>query len=76
MKMEIFCVTFGPIKIKTCLAPQNDRLDLSFVKDTYVVVEKMARNGRKTAIYQSQILSISLYLGIYFQIPANIHQLL
>ena len=72
----IFCVTLGPIKIKTCLAPQNDRLDLSFVKDTYVVVEKMARNGRKTAIYQSQILSISLYLGIYFQIPANIHQLL
>ena len=38
-KIEIiaFCViTFEPIKIKTCSAPQNDRLNLSFVKDTCV----------------------------------------
>ena len=33
-----FCViTFEPIVIETCLAPQNDRMSLSFVKDTYIV---------------------------------------
>ena len=35
---------------QTCSAPQNDRLNLSFVKDMNVVGKKMARNGRKTAI--------------------------
>ena len=39
-----FCViTFKPIMIWTCSAPQNDRLKLSFVKDIKVVVEKMTR---------------------------------
>ena len=36
-KMEkiAFCViTFDPIKIQTHSAPQNDRLNFSFVKDT------------------------------------------
>ena len=41
---------FEPIKMYNCLTPQNDRLNLSFVKDTYVVGKKMARNGRKMAI--------------------------
>ena len=46
-----FCViTFEPIKIKTCSAPQNDRLNFSFVKDIYVYGGKVARNGSKTAI--------------------------
>jgi hypothetical protein len=32
-----FCViTFEPIKFKTCSAPQNDRLNFSFVKDIHV----------------------------------------
>ena len=36
-----FCViNFEPIGIKTCLAPQNDRLNLSFVKDIHVVGKK------------------------------------
>ena len=48
-----FCViTFEPIKIQTYLAPQNDRLNLSFVKDNHVVGKKMARYGRKMAFYQ------------------------
>jgi phosphoribosylaminoimidazole carboxylase (NCAIR synthetase) len=48
MKMFVFCViSFEPIKIQTCSAPQNDRLNLSFVKDIHVVGKKMARNGRK-----------------------------
>ena len=38
-KMEIiaFCViTFEPIEVQICSVPQNDRLNLSFVKDIYV----------------------------------------
>ena len=48
-----FCIsliTFEPIKIQTCSASQNDRLNFSFVKDTHVVGEKMTRSGRKTDI--------------------------
>ena len=45
-----FCViTFEPIE--TCSAPQNDCLNLSFVKDIYLDSGKLARNGRKTAFY-------------------------
>ena len=43
-----FCViTFEPIEVQTCSAPQNDRQNLGFVKDIKVVVEKMTRNRRK-----------------------------
>ena len=48
MKKNVFyVVAFDPIKIQTCLALQNDRLHLSFVKYFFAVGEKMARNGRK-----------------------------
>jgi hypothetical protein len=39
--------------VQTRSAPQNDRLNLSFVKDIYVDGRKLARNGRKTTIYIS-----------------------
>ena len=33
-----FCIiTFEPIEVQTCSAPQNDCLNLSFVKDMYIV---------------------------------------
>ena len=35
-KIAFFVITFEPIKIQTHSAPQNDRLNLSFVKDIYV----------------------------------------
>ena len=45
-----FCViNIEPIEVQTHSAPRNDRLNLCFVKDTYVDGEKLARNGRKTA---------------------------
>ena len=48
-----FCViSIVPIKIQTCKEPQNDRLNLSFVKDKHTVVEKMVKNGRKMGICQ------------------------
>ena len=51
MEIFAFCViTFEPIEVQTLSVPQNDRLNLSFVKYIKVVVKKMARNGRKTAI--------------------------
>ena len=38
MEMFAFCViNFEPIKIQTCSVPQNDHLNLSFVKDIHVV---------------------------------------
>ena len=41
MEIFVFCViTFEPIMIKICSAPQNDRLNFSFVKDIKVVVKK------------------------------------
>ena len=48
-----FCViTFEPIKIQTCLAPQNDRRIITFLKDIYLCSwKKKARNGCKTAIW-------------------------
>ena len=43
-----FCViTFEPIEVQTCSAPQNDRLNLSFVKNVNVHGGKLARNGQK-----------------------------
>ena len=45
MKTEkiAFCViTFEPIKIQTHSAPQNDRLNFSFVKDIHVDGENLA----------------------------------
>ena len=49
-------VAFDPIEIFTHKAPQNDRLNLSFVKDIYVDGRNFARNGCKTAISQSTYL--------------------
>ena len=51
--MEIlmfYAITFEPIKIQKRSAPQNDRLNLSFVKDINVDGGKVARNSSKTAI--------------------------
>ena len=47
--------------VQTCSVPQNDRLNLSVVKDIYDNVKKMARNGGNMVIYESQILRLTLY---------------
>ena len=50
VEMEIFAVcviTFEPIKIQTCSSPQNDSLNLSFVKDIKVIGKKLSRYGHK-----------------------------
>ena len=63
-KMEkiAFCViTFDPIKIQTHSAPQNDRLNFSFVKDIHVDGGNLAWNSCKTAICQSTFFLDTLY---------------
>ena len=46
-----FCVsTFEPIEAQACSAPQNDRLNLIFVKNSYIDCGKLAKNGQKTTI--------------------------
>ena len=47
-----FVINFEPIKVQTRSAPQSDHLNFSFVKAFHVVGGKIARMGRKTAIYQ------------------------
>ena len=43
-------INFEPIKILTHQASQNDRLNLSFVKDEDTYGKKLARNGLITVI--------------------------
>ena len=42
-----YAISFAPIEVLTCSAPQNDRQSLVCVKNIKVVVEKMTRNRRK-----------------------------
>ena len=49
-KTAFFVINFEPSEVQTHSAPQNDRVNLSFVKDINVDGEKVARNGRKTVI--------------------------
>ena len=67
--MEIFAfydIALEPIKLQDHSASQNDRLNLSFVKDTYVPAKKMARKVGKIVIYESQILGLTLYYYYYY----------
>ena len=68
-----FVKTFEPIMIKTCSAPQNDRL--SFVKDTYVDGKKLARNGRKTedSLLKDAVLTVQVrfWLSITSSLQIN-----
>ena len=64
-----FCViTFEPIMIQTCSAPQNDHLIFSFVKDIKVVVKKMTRNRRKTATYSTAQKHAVLIVQVRFRL--------
>ena len=50
-----YAIIFDPIRIQKRSALQNDHLNISFVKDTYVNDKKMARKVGKMVIYESQI---------------------
>ena len=59
--LAFYAIAIEPIKVQTCLASQNDRLNLSFVKDTNGNAEQMAWKGGKIVIYESQSLGLTLY---------------
>ena len=64
MEIFAFCViTFQPIISKSCEAPQNDRHNLSFVKDYHTYGKKMARNGRTKDIYKGTFICIQTLFG-------------
>ena len=50
--LTFYAINFEPFKIKKRSAPQNDHLNLSFVKDKHVDGRKMARYDLKMTIYQ------------------------
>ena len=54
-KIVFYVEDFYPIRIQTCLALQNDRQKLWFVKDNYVVGKKETRNGHKMTNLKSII---------------------
>ena len=60
----MWAITREPIKIQIHTASQNDRQNLGFMKDIYGYGEKMARNGGKMVIYESQILRLTLYVQV------------
>ena len=73
-KMEIFAlcvINLEPIRFQACYAHQNDRLNLSFVKDKHTVRGKMARNSRKLAIFYCYSFLLRLYDLVWktFQYP-------
>ena len=56
-----FVITLEPNEVQTCSAPQNNCLNLIFVKSFFVNSRKLARNGWKTCIYyfvSSQVQSV------------------
>ena len=53
-------ITFEPIEVQTHSAPQNDRLNLSFVKDFHIVGTKMARNDCKMAKHKKLSFSFRI----------------
>ena len=59
--LAFYAIAIEPIKVQTQSASQNDRLNVSFVKDTYGNAKKMARKVGKMVIYESQILGLTLY---------------
>ena len=72
-----FCViTFEPIMIQTCSAPQNDRLIFSFVNDIEVVVKKndwkLSENDRKNGGLFTA-LSFSQNSVFASRIPSSMH---
>ena len=45
-QFAFWVIIFEQIKIQTCLPPENERLNLSFVKYIHVLGIEIARNGQ------------------------------
>ena len=51
--LAFYAIAIEPIKVQTRSASQNDRPNLSFVKDRHGNAKEMARKGGKIVIYES-----------------------
>ena len=51
--LAFYAIAIGRIKVQTGSTTQNDRLNISFVKDICVVAQKKTRNCCKMAIYET-----------------------
>ena len=47
-----YAIVFDPIEIQTHQAPQNDRQNLIFVKDTHAVCKDMTRNCPEMVFFE------------------------
>ena len=64
-----YIIIFEPIAVQICSAPQNDRLNLSFVKYSYQgSYQKMARNGQKKAIREGGYNIAAIVAYFYYSI--------
>ena len=77
-QIVIYVIAFDQINIQICLAPQNDRQILSFLKYSYVLGQKMTRNGRKLAkrkscqFFKSPVFSWNSFKQIIWRNPLPI----
>ena len=79
--LVFFVITFVPIKIQTCSAPQNDRRNLSFVKDEHRYGEKKARkvvlrsfikgHSFRNSLYKTKNGKYTGYIPLYQRQPAE-----
>ena len=53
MNWYYYVIGLDPFWIYKDYAPQNDSLNLTFVRDLYVVGKIKARNGHKMAMYET-----------------------
>ena len=61
-----FDISDKPIKIQTLSTPQNDRLDLLFMKDVYVGAKKWPEMVLKKSFMSSEFCAtVSMYLTIW-----------
>ena len=67
----IYVVAFDPIKILIGWVFQNDRQNISFVKDEHTYGKKMARNGPKTVIYKGTFVSNQSLLQLLLSQATN-----
>ena len=63
----VFCaITFEPIISKTCKAPQNDRQNLTFVKDEHTYEKKWSEKVVKRLFIKGHSFRNSLYLMLHY----------
>ena len=59
--LAFYAIAIEPIKVQTCSASQNDRLNLSFVKDRHTYGKKMARKVVQRSFIKEHSFPNSLY---------------